>query len=338
MANQDLLRESTSSLVRMQSFDPTSLRQERRLGEQMCFGEAVDPAEKLVNFYRRLSPEILEDLTNQQLTTIRDQSNADFNRFDQIIKFDVGQNNAAQTRASMIAQLQGAYDAAFNALWGFVAYGVAKNTDSSLLEVKARAALQSIEDGARDLTRELEKHEKDADDILTNIKKVAAEQGVSQQASYFKELAEAHLAQSVSWRTATISVTVVTVLFALLSAFAFKISWMRPENSLDAIEFMTGKVIFFLTLGAIIALCAKNFLAHQHNAIVNRHRQAALQTYRSLVEAGSSVGTQDIVLAQAAACIFGPQETGFSKDSQEGSGGKSVMELLTKSVVSSVEK
>ena len=66
---------------------------------------------------------------------------------------------------------------------------------------------------------------------------------------------------------------------------------------------------------------------------MNRHRQNALLTYRSLVEASGESGTEDIVLAHAASCIFSPQETGFSTGKGESnSGSKSVLELLTKSV------
>jgi hypothetical protein len=271
---------------------------------------------------------------DQQLQQIKGQADADFNRFKQIMTFSADVNNAASVRSSLLDQVNKAYDASFVVLWQFVAFSVAKATDSSVLEGRARAVLQAIEDKAEILSGDLIRRNTEAQGILDHIKKVAGEQGVSQQAHFFKDRADEHGKESVFWRTTTLIIAIVIIVFATFSAFAFKISWMRPENNLDAVEFLTGKILVFLTFAALFALSAKNFLAHKHNSILNRHRQTALQTYRVLVDAGSSAGSQDIVLAQAAACIFGQQDTGFSKEGAESPGGRSVLELLTKSVVS----
>jgi hypothetical protein len=75
---------------------------------------------------------------------------------------------------------------------------------------------------------------------------------------------------------------------------------------------------------------------HRHNAVVNKHRQNALLTYRALVEAGSEGGTRDIVLTHAASCIFAPQDTGFTKsDSDGGNATANFIDAVPK-VVSSV--
>jgi hypothetical protein len=63
----------------------------------------------------------------------------------------------------------------------------------------------------------------------------------------------------------------------------------------------------------MLLLSARNFLAHVHNGIVNRHRQNALLTFKAMTEAGASPAARDIVLGQAAACIYAPQETGYTK-------------------------
>jgi hypothetical protein len=63
----------------------------------------------------------------------------------------------------------------------------------------------------------------------------------------------------------------------------------------------------------MLLLCARNFLSHKHNAIVNRHRQNALLTFNALVKAAGSEDRSDVILTYAAACIFSPQETGYTK-------------------------
>lgn len=334
MATESVLREAGVSLERMQAFDPKTLDRASDLGRELNFSEAIPAAEKIVSLYRRIPVSILSELTDQQLNQIQSHADADYNRFNQVIGFSANQNNVVAARSSILDQITKSYDATFNALWQFIAFAVATVTDTSVLEGHARAVLQSIEDRAASLNQNLEKKNKAAQDVLDHIQKVAAEQGVSQQAHFFKERADEHATEALWWQRATVVMAVIIIVFASLSSLAFKVDWLKPSDGLDAAEFLTGKVLVFLTLGAIFALSAKNFLAHKHNSILNRHRQTSLQTYTVLVDAASSAGSQDIVLAQAAACIFGAQDTGFSKEGNDAPGSRSVLELLTKSVVS----
>jgi hypothetical protein len=88
----------------------------------------------------------------------------------------------------------------------------------------------------------------------------------------------------------------------------------------------------------MLIMAARNYATHKHNAVVNRHRQNALLTYRALVEAAAEGNTQDIVLAHAASCIFSPQDTGFAQVRGDGApASKSVLELLTKGAARSSE-
>ena len=100
---------------------------------------------------------------------------------------------------------------------------------------------------------------------------------------------------------------------------------MATQSTLESTREALGRVQQF-------DVATLNYSTHKHNAVVNRHRQNALLTYRSLVEASGDAGTEDIILAHAASCIFSPQETGFSYSKGEtATGSKSVLELLTKS-------
>jgi len=47
---------------------------------------------------------------------------------------------------------------------------------------------------------------------------------------------------------------------------------------------------------------------------MNLHRYNALSTYKLLVESAATEDKKDLILAQAAQCIFEPQETGYIKD------------------------
>ena len=61
---------------------------------------------------------------------------------------------------------------------------------------------------------------------------------------------------------------------------------LDTDSTPDAIQLAVAKVFVFAAVSYAVYLCARNFLAHKHNAIVNRHRQNALLTYTTLRRGG----------------------------------------------------
>src|SRR5690606_12006601 len=133
------------------------------------------------------------------------------------LDFSASQGNAAQARDSLMSQIGEAYDAAFNVLWQYIAFGVARLTDTAVLENQARAVLQGIDDASSTFQEKLESNEQEAQRILQNIKAVAADQGVSQQAEFFKSRADAHELAAAKWQKNTLIASAV-LLSAVLSS------------------------------------------------------------------------------------------------------------------------
>lgn len=59
--------------------------------------------------------------------------------------------------------------------------------DFARLDGEARATIQSIRDQAEEFTKGLKKDKEAADQVLADVRKVAAEHGITQQAIYFQE-------------------------------------------------------------------------------------------------------------------------------------------------------
>ncbi|MEI6827381.1 MAG: hypothetical protein WCK54_17440 [Desulfuromonadales bacterium] len=338
MATESILGSTREALDRVQQFDTTLLSREADLGNQLNFKEAVAPANALIDIYKRIPLTALEDFSDTQLSVIKSQAEADFNVFKQILEFDATASAASTLRTSLISTIQTRRDPLFDQLWQFVAYGVARITDTSLLETQARATIQSIKDQSEKLTEQLKTAKRDADEALAAIRAVAAEQGVSQQASYFKQEVEDQELLAVKWLNYTYKFAAAVGFFAVCSLFLHKIQWIKPESTAEMVQLVSSKFLIFGVLGYLLLMASRNYTTHKHNAVVNRHRQNALLTYRALVGASTSRGTEDIVLAHAASCIFSPQETGFSHGKGEAtSGSKSILELMTKSVTKTAE-
>lgn len=338
MPTESVLESCRESLERVQQFDATSLAREADLGKQMNFTAAVEPAQAVIAIYRRIPASALSDFTDSHLNLILGQANADYNLFKQILDFNPTSGDPNSTRKSLLSSIKTRRDELFNQLWQFIAYGVARVTDTSVLETQARSTIQAIEDQAKKLTDQLAKAKSDADTALTAIRAVASEQGVSQQAIYFKDEAQAQETLASSWLTRTYQFAGALGAFAVVSLFLHKWEWLRPQGTAEAVQLVSSKALIFAVLGFLLVMAARNYTNHKHNAVVNRHRQNALLTYRAIVEAAGGGGSEDIVLAHAASCIFSPQETGFSATKSDGSpGSKSVLELLTKGTTRSSE-
>lgn len=338
MATETVLDTCKESLTRVQQFDATTLSREDDLGKQMSFSDAVKPAQALIAIYERIPLSALTDFSDTQLKAITAQAQADYNVFKQILDFESTASDATNVRTSIISAIKIRRDQLFDQVWQYVAYGVARITDTSVLETQARATIQSIQDQSVKLTEQLTKAKTDADAALAAIRAVASEQGVSQQAVYFKDEAANQETLAATWLGYTYKFATAVGVFAIFSLFLHKIAWLKSEGNAEMFQLITSKFLIFAVLGYLLILAAKNYATHKHNSVINRHRQNALLTYRALVEASAEKGTEDIVLAHAASCIFSPQETGFAQGKGDSSSGsKSVLELLTKSASKSSE-
>ena len=184
------------------------------------------------------------------------------------------------------------------------------------------------------ITEDLKRQQAQTEQIVAEIREASAEQGVSQQAVYFKKESERHDTLAAEWRFRTFLLALGLVSYAVLSLFMHKIiPGLDPKDAIESAQLIAGKILIFSVIAYMLLLSARNFLANQHNAIINKHRQNALVTLRALVDAAKDEDNSDIVLMQAASCIFTPQETGYTRTGA--GGGKQgmttpVIELLRK--------
>lgn len=328
------LEQTITSVERMQNFDPQTLERRTELGS-MNFVDAVAPARTLVSLYQRLSISVLPDFPNDILAALKNQADADFNRFSQILEFKLEQSDPANVRTNLISQIKGAYDVTFRSIWQYIAYGVSKITDTQRLESEARGVLQSIRDEAGRTADQIKGNADQAQAALEEIRRVATEQGVSQQAIYFKSEAESHSGEAEKWYGKTVKAAQYLGGFALLSIGAAYIPSLQPDTNIQAVQIVSSKLLVFGVLAYWLGLCAKNYLSHKHNQVINRHRENALKTFQALAEGAGNPDNKDIVLTHASQCIFSAQETGYIKQGSGGEAGssiRSVIEVLPKAL------
>ena len=155
---------------------------------------------------------------------------------------------------------------------------------------------------------------------LDNIEAAVSTKTVEKQAEHFKMLADNHENIAENWCGFTIAAAVLLVGFAVGSIFMSNLEVMSNYPIQSGIS----KVLVFTVLGYALFFCAKNYGAHRHNAVVNRHRENALRTFRVLAATTHSAENRDIVLNQAAQCIFGPRDSGYIRGGNSGGDGISI--------------
>ena len=338
-AENQALESAKGSLVRMQEFDVQALPRETELGKSYSFRAAVEPASRLVELFKRLSSAALNDFGRNQLNQIKKQADASFNLLNSVLQFDPTQSGAHETQQSLIQNIANSYQDAFNVLHPFIGYSLHKSADFQRLDSEARATLQKIKDDANEITENLDKQKLEAERALEAIRTVAAEQGVTQQAIYFKDEADNNETDAETWRNRTINMAWLLGGYAVLSIFIHKIPGLTPANIFETVQLAVSKMLIFAVISFVLYLSARNFLSNKHNAVVNKHRQNALMTYKALVEAaGEKQQASEAVLVHAAACIYAPQPTGYAAGGgSDTQGAKSVIELLSRPISTGTE-
>lgn len=329
MAKDETISNALTSLERIQTFDVDSLRRKEDLGGRLNFDEAIAPASRVVDLFQRISPSSIQHFPDAQATQVRNQADGAYALFAKMLEFDPTVENAGEQRKALLNQLNELPESVSSALWNHISFSVATSLDPTATQQEIRSNLQQFKDERVKSLGEIGGIREEINEVLDRVRTAAAEQGVSQQASYFKTIAEEHATDAEKWMWRSLWAGVITLVFALISAFSYRIPWVSPDDPIEAVQLVTSKIFILALLSYGLFTCVKNFLSHKHNSVVNRHRQNALLTYTAFVDAAPSSASREIVLTHAAASVFAPQETGYVKQDEAG-GGRSVMEMITR--------
>lgn len=330
--HQQALRMAKDSLVATQSFDVSSIVRTDTLGVAFDFAPGEESARDIVDLFKQVEAESLALLPASTLHSLVSISESTRQLFQQCIDFNPTQANASSTRDSIISSINSHINSVFSALSPIIAYlnsqqsGAKATLDNLLRELgDSRARL----DG---LLREAESAKAQAANVLETVRSASGNVGVRNEASYFMDAAEAHRAASDNWKRATIGASVALLLYSIGTAFLHKWTWFMPTTNIGLTQFIVSKILIFGVLGYLLTLCAKNFLNHKHNEIVNKHRQNSLLTYETMVNAGQTEEARNIVLQLAAASVYQLHDTGYVKSS-EGAGRGGIIEILPKTSI-----
>ena len=307
------LKAAQNALSRMQGFDPQSLARRGDLGERFDMTTIEALGTQLVEQYRAIPPSCLRWLGDPCLESLARNFEEDFAVLHKALGLSPSQPNVRDELDKLGYEVSGRAATMQNRTMTTTAYAIALEAANG--GVAAQVLQRADEAHARisENDQKLQTALGEARGLIEILEKGLAQHGVTQQSKYFGEDATSDSKAARNWLWATGILAAVLALVAGGALFVHKVPELTPTTTYETVQLAIGKVLVISTITFALVLCSRNYTANRHNAIVNRHRQNALRTYRALVEAGGDAANRDIVLNRAAECIFGAQPTGFGR-------------------------
>ena len=180
----------------------------------------------------------------------------------------------------------------------------------------------------------LNEKEAEAQGILQSMQSAAAGTGVARHGELFSKESAEHQEAAKNWMWATIASGVATLAFALYNLFYGLDDTVTFAVSLQSV---VGRLIVFSVFGAAVTWSARNYRAHRHNAVINRHRQNALGTFEAFAKGADDPSVRDAVLVRSTEAIFSQVGSGYQGRARDNSSGSSqIIEVLRKSGATNV--
>lgn len=244
--------------------------------------------------------------------------------FKKISEFDWAKHNNPK---AVIDEYKGEFKSYFNVFMEGIAriLPLINDVEDDDYYIKKISNLEKME-------REMQLKQADMDMLLLDAKTAAGKLGVSEHAKVFTEQAEEHLKASKWWLGATVAIGVLTLIVA-----AFSLDWfMKDFEQLKvpgyAVQFAITKLVIFSILYFALVWASRNYRSNRHNYVVNKHRQNALSTFKTFVDAvKDDPKTENAILNKTTECIFSHEITGYlPKEPDNGPGMQQIFEILPK--------
>ena len=162
---------------------------------------------------------------------------------------------------------------------------------------------------------QMEKRDAQAQEILQNIKIVAAESGVEKTSFHFSQAEEDHHKKAeywFSWGKCLLFSLGIFVLLSVTGLFYFKSDSLVIFGYLE-VGFLIITILWFYA----VIFCKTNYESEKHNEITNANKAKALKTFRAFVDGADAASTKDAMLLLAGNAAFYTPTSGFRKNEKE---------------------
>jgi len=252
--------------------------------------------------------------------------------FGRLRSFSPSRANAAPVNEwqTITQQCKNIWTEATDTLSGIFAISLPTLAES---HIEVRAVVDDISAKSQstlaEITARADRARADVESTLEAVREATSAIAIEKQAEVFRNAASEHLAASRRWLNGTLCLAAIVLL-------ALGLNWYigylvgPPSGSLPLLQLTIAKVLLFSFLLSAVVWAGRGYRAHQHNYVVNKHRQNALETFQLFVRGTGDSEIKNMVLLQATKSIFAPQSTGFLPDGEKegGQGSPQILEII----------
>lgn len=337
MATQEqykrLVEQIKEKLEEIERLEVDSIVREKELGSQLSFVDAKLTILRIKELFKKTKnvrfTEIPYNFLNNFVAMLNDASRM----FDTFREFNPNQNNPVIQRNRLIQQLESKVSDYYQHTIPILVLGLLANGEIDLQQAKLDSILNDIKKVKEETKKHSDEILQELNETLRNAEAAAAQVGVSKHSAIFKTEADEHEKQAkfwLSWLIVILSITAVT-------AFLFLLFFPSDEKASHVIQYAVTKLIVLSTLFYGVTICNRNYKAHKHNALLNKHRQNALTTFETFSQAAGPDGqTKNAVLLEATHTIFSNQPTGYISYDSDSESPNKIVEII-KGAVSKVD-
>jgi hypothetical protein len=280
----------------------------------------VDIISKNFDFWQQLS-DSRQNALNSSLDDIK-------TAFGEMETFDPKQNNAWELRNSTVQSFSNRYNAFYDSVVSPLGSFLGKKAYSEELAGKfGQQAEQELAE-IRRVKKEIEKVQVDVKEAA----EIAGDIASSAHSAAFSEDAVKHATSADKWLKAVIIFGIVAMLLAITVLYDIFKELINDDYKSGGESYVIKiAILAFIYIG--VRFTIKNFSAHQHLNIVNKHRANVLSSMEAFRTSAIDEPTKDAILLAGVGAAYSQQESGFIT-TKEGAGSDDgdVMSIV-KSVV-----
>ncbi|WP_406123705.1 hypothetical protein OHQ89_16140 [Streptomyces canus] len=251
----------------------------------------------------------LPKVTREQTNDVLNEFAALYGRLEQ---FDPKQNNAWELRNGLVEEFDnrymGFYEVISLRLNGYLGERAYSQELSGKFGQEAQKELTEV----KKIKREIEQIQAKVHDAST----IAGDVAATAQSQSFRVQSERHLASARRWLVASAVFTTVTFFVGL-----WIIDELIKKNLFKNFEATAFKLAILAFAYYVLRFMTRNYSAHWHLHIVNKHRENVLKSMDAFRESAHDQTTKDSILLAAVGAAYAQQETGFIT-TKEGAGGE----------------
>ena len=289
----------------------------------MNFGEWQQEFQGVIEQSRRLSTLRWERLTPQQVQDVSNRARELLEAFSRVREFHLGLGNLEEQREDRGRAVSAQRDHLLHVAVPLAGYLSWESVDIDALRREMENAVGSARETADHTLAEIQDVQAQASAALAAIREVSAEAGVAHHAETFAAAASRHESSATRWVRTAVGAGLATIVSGILLVWL----WEANGDISDAgvLQIVLAKAVVLSVGFYFTVTCVRLFRSNAHLAVINRHREDSLRTFRAFAEgAADDPETKAKVLLEATHAAFGQVPTGLVS---EGS-GSGVIEVL----------